>query len=315
MKLSILTQDNKNSGSVNLPPQFEETVRPDIIQRAQEALASSQRQPYGASPEAGKRSVSWISKQRRAYKGCYGHGISRVPRKILSRSGTRFNWVGAFAPGCVGGRRAHPPKPWKIWERKINKKENRMAIRSALAATVNKDLVKNRGHALPEAYPFVVSTDFEKITKAKNLLQALTALGLEQELVRCAVKYIRAGKGNGRGRRYKHRKGPLVVISAPAPLQRVNLPGIDVVRVEELNAHILAPGAPGRLTLYTEAAIERLRSERWFMNDFTPAKQQEKQKEQKEGHRKQAPHQQKQSSPLQKQAPKQSPKSPSQKQK
>lgn len=269
MKLAIITPDNKNSGSVTLPPQFEETVRPDIIQRAQEALASTGRQPYGASPDAGKRPAAWISKQRRSYRGCYGHGISRVPRKIMSRNGTRMNWVGAFAPGCVGGRRAHPPKPWKIWERKINKKENRMAIRSAIAATISKELVKNRGHVLPEAYPFIVSTAFEKIAKAKELMHALHALGLEQELVRCSIKNIRAGKGKGRGRKYKQRKGPLVVISTSAPVQRVNLPGVDVVRVDELNAHMLAPGAPGRLTLYTEAAVERLRTERWFMNDFT----------------------------------------------
>lgn len=268
MKLAIVTPDNKNSGSVTLPPQFEETVRPDVIQRAQEALASTGRQPYGASPDAGKRPAAWISKQRRSYRGCYGHGISRVPRKIMSRNGTRMNWVGAFAPGCVGGRRAHPPKPWKIWERKINKKENRMAIRSAIAATISKELVKNRGHVLPEAYPFIVSTAFEKIAKAKELMHALYALGLEQELARCSIKNIRAGKGKGRGRKYKQRKGPLVVISTSAPVQRVNLPGVDVVRVDELNAHVLAPGAPGRLTLYTEAAVERLRTERWFMNDF-----------------------------------------------
>ncbi|MDO8642329.1 MAG: 50S ribosomal protein L4 [Candidatus Woesearchaeota archaeon] len=268
MKLSILTIDNKNTGKVDMPPQFDEQVRPDVIERAAEALRSTQRQPYGAFPEAGKRSSSWVSKQRRSYRGCYGHGISRVPRKVHSRSGTNMNWVGAFAPGCVGGRRAHPPKPWKIWARKINKKENRFAVRSALAATVNKEMVKSRGHRVPDAYPFIISTEFEKITKAHDLEKALLALGLEQELVRCAIKKVRAGRGKGRGRKYKQRRGPLVVISGNAPIERVNLPGIDVARVDELNAVLLAPGAPGRLTLYTEAAVERLRTEHWFMNDF-----------------------------------------------
>ena len=49
-----------------------------------------------------------------------------------------MNWVGAFAPGTVGGRRAHPPKSEKIWSKKINKKENAKAIRSAISATLLK---------------------------------------------------------------------------------------------------------------------------------------------------------------------------------
>ena len=165
-----------------------------------------------------------------------------------------------------------------------------MAIRSALAATVNKDIVTARGHRLPQQYPFIISTDFEKITKTKNLEQALKTLGFQEELIRCAIKKIRAGRGKNRGRRYKKRTGPLIVVSQDAPLLRVNLPGIDVVRVEALNAHLLAPAAPGRLTLYTEASIERLRREQLFTNNHAPKKQekqeQEKHKEHKESKQK-----------------------------
>ena len=38
-----------------------------------------------------------------------------------------MNWVGAFAPGTVGGRKAHAPNAEKIFDKKINKKENRKA--------------------------------------------------------------------------------------------------------------------------------------------------------------------------------------------
>ena len=41
----------------------------------------------------------------------------------MSRSGTRLNFTGAFAPGTVGGRRAHPPKAEKNWQEKVNKKD------------------------------------------------------------------------------------------------------------------------------------------------------------------------------------------------
>ena len=110
MKLDILDISKKKTGEINLPIQFNEDVRTDLVSRAFLALRSNNRKPYGAKTEAGKRSSSIISKRRHQYRGSYGFGISRTPRKILSRRGTRMNWVGAFAPNTVGGRRAHPPK-------------------------------------------------------------------------------------------------------------------------------------------------------------------------------------------------------------
>ena len=160
-----------------------------------------------------------------------------------------------------------------------------MAIRSALAATVNKEIVTARGHRLPQQYPFIISTDFEKITKTKNLAQALQTLGFQEELTRCAIKKIRAGRGKNRGRPYKKRTGPLIVVSQDSPLLRVNLPGIDVVLVEALNAHLLAPAAPGRLTLYTEAAIERLRREQLFTNNPANHVQKKQEKHEQEKHK------------------------------
>ena len=123
MKLPLIDTKSKKLGEQSLPEQFNEAYRPDLIQRAVQALQSSARQSYGNHPEAGKRSSSKTSKRRRKYRGTYGFGISRVRRKILSRRGTRFNWVGAFSAQAVGGKRAHPPKGNRIWERKINKKE------------------------------------------------------------------------------------------------------------------------------------------------------------------------------------------------
>ena len=270
MKLKILDTKKAEKGSKELPSIFSEPVRQDLIKRAVEALQANARQPYGAAPLAGKKASSKLSRRRRDYKGSYGHGISRSPRKILSRNGTRFNWVGAFAPNTVGGRPAHPPKPFAILSKKINTKENRKAIRSAVAATLSKELVKTRGHIAPAEYPFIISNEFETISKTKNAYEALLNLGLEQEMARAEEKTIRTGKSKLRGRHYRKRKSVLFVVAKECPLMKAsaNIPGVETVTVNQLNAELLAPGTvPGRLTLFTESAIERLDKEKLFYDN------------------------------------------------
>ncbi len=263
MKVDVLTITNTAAGKKDLPEQFSEPVRQDLVKRAVEVIQSNRRQPYGAKSGAGMRYSAKLSRRRRDYKTSYGIGISRVPRKILSHQGTRFNWVGAFAPGTVGGRRSHPPKEYKLWDKKINKSERRKAIRSALAATMARSLVEQRGHIVPKQYPFIIESKLETLHATREVMQAMERLGLADELQRAAVTHVRAGRGKNRGRPYQHRKGPLVVVSNDCPLLTIqNIPGIDVVRVDALSADILAPGADvGRLTLFTDAAIDRLAKE------------------------------------------------------
>lgn len=267
MELPILTADAKRTGAVKLPGQFSEPVRADIIKRAVEVAQANARQPYGADPEAGKRNVVWLSRRRRRYKGAYGRGMSRMPRKTMSRNGSQMHQVGAFAPSTVGGRRAHPPKAEKSYAQRMNTKERRKAIRSALAATINKDAVAQRGHKAPEAYPFALDGTFEQLKRTQDVRKALITLGLEAELERASRKTIRAGKGKRRGRRYRTATGPLLVVSQPCELSRAAraLPGVQVATVNMLNAELLAPGThPGRLTLFTKTAIERLAKEALF---------------------------------------------------
>jgi len=276
MKLTILTPKNTTKGTLQLPPQFQEPVREDLIKRAVLAIQSHKRQPYGADPEAGKRASAYVSKRRHNYKSTYGIGQSRTPRKVMSFRGTRFNWEGAFAPQTVGGRRAHPPKAEKQWAHKINTKERHKAIRSAMAATLNKELVTARGHNTPEHYPFIADASIEQLSKTKEVKEALITLGFKEDLERAAERKIRAGKGKMRGRRYKTKKSVLIVTGDKCPLLKAasNIPGvdIDIVTITDINAELLAPGAvPGRLTLYTEKAIERLAKEQLF----TPNKKKE----------------------------------------
>ena len=48
----------------------------------------------------------------------------------------------------MGGRQAHPPRVEKVIRKEVNKKERRLAIASAIAATAVRELVEKRGHAV-----------------------------------------------------------------------------------------------------------------------------------------------------------------------
>lgn len=266
MKAEIFGLDGKRIGSIDLPSQFNEEYNPIIIKRAVHAIQSRKRQPYGAFQRAGKEYSAKLSRRRRNYKGAYGIGISRVPRKTMWRRGRQFGWVGAWAPGTVGGRRAQPPKAFKEWDKKINTRERRKAIRSAISATLNKDLILARGHKVKEA-SVVVESKFENIGKTKEVKALLENLGLNEELSRTEDRNIRAGKGKSRGRKYQSKKGPLIVVSNRCELQKAaqNINGIDIAVVDSLNAELLAPGAvAGRLTVWSDKAIERLAKENLF---------------------------------------------------
>ena len=267
MKAFLKTKEGETKSEIELPQQFEEKVRPDLIRRAVLSLQSRRRQPYSTDPEAGKKYSSKLSRRRRAFKGAYGIGISRVPRKTMSRSGSRFNWEGATAPNTRGGRQAHPPKVEKRWEKEINKKERRKAIRTAMAASVIKEFVEKRGHFVQD-YPIVVENDIENINKTKDALAFFKKIGISQDLEKSLKKTEKTGKAQRRGRTKKQRKSALVVVSKKCNLMKSasNIPGVDIVDVASLNAELLAPGGDlGRLTIYTKGAIDILEKEKLFM--------------------------------------------------
>jgi len=268
MNILIFNQEKKKTGERELPAQFSEAYRPDLIKRAVHAVQSKSRQRYGATPEAGMRHSTKVSKRRRDYKTSYGFGISRVARKVLSKRGARMFWVGAFSPQTRGGRRSHPPKAIKILDHKINIKENKKAIRSALAATMLREVVQLRGHKVPADYPFALDSHTEQLQKTSEVESLLVKLGFDADLERAREHKVRAGKGKMRGRRYQQKKSILLLVSGDCPLLHAakNIPGVDVVEAKAVNAALLAPGAsPGRATLYTEKALELLEKEKLFM--------------------------------------------------
>ncbi len=262
MQIPRYTLKGEEAGSVELPDSLLREYRPDVIQRVVLAIQSLLRTPYGAKPGAGMRQSAKLSRRRRDYRGGYGYGISRVPRKILTRRGRQMYWIAAVAPGTVGGRRAHPPRAEKNWVERVNKKEKRLALLSALTASLNPEIVRERGHKLPAVYPLAVESAFEQLSKTREVRDVLVRLGFAEELARAEERTIRAGRGKMRGRRYKQRKSLLIIVKDPSRVKKAaeNLPGVDVVRYDHLNAKRLAPGAhPGRIILLTEDAIGALR--------------------------------------------------------
>ncbi len=240
----------KPIGKITLPAVFTTPLRSDVIKRAVIAIQSKRIQPQGRDPMAGKRT----SAESRGT----GMGIARIPR--VKGGGGRA----AFAPSTVGGRQPHPPRSRKDIVKRIPRKESRLALCSAIAATASKEVIISRGHCIdnvPEI-PLVVADSIEELTKTGELEAALTNLGVLSDLYR--VRYsrkIRAGKGKYRGRKMKSAAGPLIVVAKNKGIFEAanNLLGLTVTEVRRLNAEMLAPGTqPGRLTLWTSGAIEKL---------------------------------------------------------
>lgn len=240
--------------SAPLPEVFKTPVRGDLIKRAVIALQSTRIQPQGRDVMAGKRTS--------ADSLGTGFHLARVPRV----KGERYPKArqAAFAPGTRGGRQAHPPKTEKKFVKRINKKERLLAIRSALAATASKELVAARGHVIDDiqSFPIVVSDQLQDIKTADEAWELFKKIGISPDIVRVKNNFkVRAGKGTMRGRRIKHPVGPLIVIAEDNGVSKAvrNFPGVDVVKVDFLNAELLAPGThPGRLTVWSLSALEKL---------------------------------------------------------
>jgi large subunit ribosomal protein L4e len=247
LKANVIDISGNIVGEVDLPSAFEEEYRPDLIKRSVLAAQANRLQPYGPHFYAGMNSSarSWGP----------GHGVSRVPRVANGRRG-------AMVPMARGGRRSHPPKPEADRSEKVNTKERRKAIRSAIAATSSAELVRSRGHLFARDLPVVVQSDAESLGKTSEVKKFLESAGLWQDVNRAKLgKKVRAGKGKMRGRRYKMPKSLLIVAGEDRGLGKAarNLPGVDFATVDGLNAELLAPGTvAGRLVVWTESSIEKL---------------------------------------------------------
>ncbi|WP_256394018.1 50S ribosomal protein L4 [Natronoarchaeum rubrum] len=247
MQATVRDLDGEDAGTVDLPGVFETHVRQDLIERAVLAAQANRKQDYGADEYAGLRTP--------AESPGSGRGMAHVPRQ---------NGEARRVPQAVGGRKAHPPKAEKDQGLDVNDKERKKAVRSAIAATADADLVAERGHEFDEdlELPLVVDDEFEDLVKTQEVVSLLEELGVHEDVERADEnRSIRSGRGKTRGRKYKTPKSILFVTSSDAGLSKAarNLAGADVATAAEVNAEDLAPGAQGgRLTVFTESALEEV---------------------------------------------------------
>jgi len=222
MKAEIYGINGEKKGSIDLPAVFDSEIRPDLIMRAYYSEIASQRQPYGAFPLAGKfvSAHGKVKHARAGWRSHYGQGVSRVPKKTMTRRGTRFFWVGAFAPGTRGGRSAHAPLACKNPTKEINKKEKEKAIRSAIAATAKKKV-------------FIVEDKFADLQKVKDIRLAVSKIIPKESA-----------------------KSILIVTDKDLKMKNT---GFNVANVKNLSVAKLAPNGHARTVLWTEKAIKELK--------------------------------------------------------
>lgn len=245
----------KSGATVVLPAVFSVGVRPDIVNFVHTNVSKNRRQGHAVNFNAGMKhsAASWGT----------GRAVARIPR--VSGSGTSRNGQGAFGNMCRKGRMFAPIRIWRRWHRRSNIKQKRYAVSSALASSAILPLVQARGHrvdAVPE-FPLVISDSVEKIERTKEAVKFLKDIGAYGDVQKVidTVK-VRAGKGKLRNRRFRSRRGPLVVYSgANVPLLKAlrNIPGVEVAHVSRLNLLQLAPGGHvGRFIIWTESAFKEL---------------------------------------------------------
>jgi large subunit ribosomal protein L4e len=253
-KTNVYNLEGKKKGLIDKPKIFETKPRIDLIQMVSGISQNNKKQIQGRDRRAGLKNTaeSWGT----------GHGLSRAPRIKGSGFITARN-VGRV-PFAKGGRRTHPIKADKKIKKKVNKQINRLSIISAISASGDKFWVKNGGYLIeniPEI-PLVVDDKIQTIKKTARIFSILCNLGLEENLRRIKKsKKIRAGKGKIRGRKYKKKRGILIVIKEDFGIIKAsrNIPGTDVIKVENLSIDNLAPtGKSGRLILWTQSAFSEL---------------------------------------------------------
>jgi large subunit ribosomal protein L4e len=257
MKTELIVRSihGKAEGAMQLPLVFETPYRPDVIRRAYINLLSHKFQEQGRYPAAGEM-VSAESRNT-------GLGIARLARM----RGQGFSRAGQAAgvAGVRAGRVAHPPESWKDIYKKINKKERQLALYSAIAATSHKDIIVSRGHRVEgiSDFPIIASDSIESINKSRDLVQALLAFGLAEDLSRSGVSKAKGTKSGSRAK--SSGTSALVVVRKGSNVCRLatSIPGIDVKDVESLSVLDLAPGAkPIRLTVFSKGSLEYLEKHR-----------------------------------------------------
>ena len=219
--VTVYNEKNESTkAKLVLPSVFKAPIRPDIVSYVHDQISKNRRQPYAVSEKAGMQSSaeSWGT----------GRAVARIPR--VRGGGTHRSGQGAFGNMCRGGRMFAPTKTWRRWHRKVNIKQRRYAVVSAIAATGIPALVMAKGHRIEETpeVPLVLSDKVEEIKKTKEAVRLLKKTSAWKDIEKVyATKRFRAGKGKLRNRRRIMKRGPLVIYNKDNGITRAfrNIPG------------------------------------------------------------------------------------------
>lgn len=123
--------------------------------------------------------------------------------------------------------------------------------------------MQGRGHRVTKVpeLPLVIKVD-ATLEKTKKATELLKSLGITEDIEASkASKNIRAGKGKYRNRRFKMKRGPLVIHDGEEDKLKAfrNMGGVDFCNVHSLSILKLAPGGHiGRFCIWTEQAFDTL---------------------------------------------------------
>jgi len=254
-KTISLTLTGDKEGEIELPLVFSTPFRRELIHKAWTNLNSHKFQRQGRHPTAGMDVVADTNNPPT------GQGISRIAR-MRGGGGGRQGQAGEVA-SIRGGRQAHPPNVNKVIYKKLNKKENKLALCSAIAATASKEQIQSRGHKVDdiESFPIVVSNDLESISKASEITKVLESLKLSKDVDRLKSRKARTGQSSLRGRSKKVGKSVLFVTKDATKISKAcgSIPGVEARSIKDLSVLDLSPGSdPIRLTVYSKGAIEEI---------------------------------------------------------
>lgn len=253
-QIGVYGEDGSAQGQMATPAVFKAPIRSDIVNFVHTNLRKNARQAHGVKKIAGEQTSaeSWGT----------GRAVARIPR--VRGGGTHRSGQAAFGNMCRGGRMFAPLKTWRRWHKKCNINQRRFAMTSAIAATGVPALVMAKGHQIdnvPEI-PLVVSNNAQDYKKTKQAVDLLKALGAWDDIKRVyATRRMRAGRGKMRDRKHVQKLGPCIVYAEDNGIVRAfrNIPGIDLLNVNQLNVLRLAPGGHvGRFIIFTEEAFGSL---------------------------------------------------------
>merc|ERR1712002_445832 len=253
-KVSVHNLEGKPIRLVSLPKVYNAPVRQDLVNRIHTEVRKNNRMPHGVSEKAGHQTSaeSWGT----------GRAVARIPR--VRGGGTHRSGQGAFGNMCRGGHMFGAKKVWRRIHRKVNVREKRYAVVSAIAASGSPGIVMAKGHQINRIreVPLVVEDKLESIKKTKDAVTFLKKHKAWSDIVRVyKSRHNRAGKGKLRNRRKVQRKGPLVIYAKNegVTLAFRNIPGVDTICVDKLNLLRIAPGGRvGRFCIWSEGAFKML---------------------------------------------------------